>query len=138
MVEGEPVLVAACHCDYCQKRTGSVFSVQAYFSESQIVETRGETHLYNGLEVDGVASAIGRAIEYHFCTTCGSTVYWAVEGSPGSTMIAVAVGNFVDPDFLPPTREYYGTMRHHWVLPVPAADQFEAFPDEKERHRQFR
>lgn len=38
-VANEPVLVGACHCDFCQKRTGSLFGVQAYFSEGQCVET---------------------------------------------------------------------------------------------------
>ena len=33
-VDGEPLLVGACHCDFCQKRTGSIFAVQAYLSES--------------------------------------------------------------------------------------------------------
>ena len=26
-VESEPMMVAVCHCDFCQKRTGSVFQV---------------------------------------------------------------------------------------------------------------
>jgi hypothetical protein len=45
----------------------------------------------NGLEVNGLGMASGRAVEYQFCTTCGSTVYWTVEGLPGSM---IAVGNF--------------------------------------------
>ena len=117
-MENEPVLVGACHCDFCQKRTGSVVGVQAYFSADQLVEINGETKPYNGLEADGVASQDGRPIEYHFCTTCGSTVYWTVEGRSDSTTIGVAVGNFVEPDFPWPTREYYTPLRHHWMRPV--------------------
>ncbi len=86
--ENEPALVGACHCDFCQKRTGSVFAANAYFTEVQCVEIKGETKVYKGL------SAVGKAIDYHFCTTCGSTVYWTVEQSPGITMIGIAVGNF--------------------------------------------
>ena len=129
-VENEPVLVGACNCDFCQKRTGSVVGVQAYFSPDQLVETNGETKAYNGLEVDGVASQDGRPIDYHFCTTCGSTVYWTVQGPSGTATIGVAVGNFVDPEFPPPTREYYTVLRHRWIRPVPAADQFETFPEQ--------
>jgi hypothetical protein len=138
-VENEPVLVAACHCDFCQKRTGSVFAVQAYFLEDQCVEINGETKVYNGLDVDGVGSAAGQnqTPNYHFCTTCGSTVYWTVEGRPGSTVIGIAVGNFADPDFTAPMREYYARLRHRWVSPVSSADQFETFPDERERHPGF-
>jgi hypothetical protein len=79
MVENEPVLVAACHCDFCQKRAGSSFGLNAYFSQIQCVALSGETNVFNGLEVDGIASANDKAIDYHFRTTCGSTVYWTVE-----------------------------------------------------------
>jgi hypothetical protein len=109
-----------------------VFGVQAYFSPDQLVEVNGETNAYNGLEVDGVASEDGRPIEYHFCRICGSTVYWTVEGSSDTATVGVAVGNFVDPEFAPPTREYYTKLRHRWMRPtVPSADQFEMFPEQK-------
>jgi hypothetical protein len=124
-VENEPLTVVICHCDFCQKRTGSVFQVCAYFSTDQNIEVSGETKLYNGLEIDGIGSALGDGISYHFCTTCGSTVYWTITGQP---VLAIAVGNFVDPDFSAPTMEFYVTRRHRWVPPVPAADRFETFP----------
>jgi hypothetical protein len=134
-LDGDPVLVGACHCDFCQKRTGSVFAVQAYFSEEQCSEISGETKVYNGLVVDGVASQAGNVIDYHFCTTCGSTVYWTTAGTAGGSIIGVAVGNFVDPHFRPPMREYYTRLRHDWVRPVPAAQQFQTFPEQGERLR---
>jgi hypothetical protein len=34
----------------------------------------------------------GNALTFHFCPTCGSTVYWESEGFPG--YVAVAIGNF--------------------------------------------
>jgi hypothetical protein len=49
MVENEPIAVAVCHCDFCQKRTGSVFYVTAYFMTGEGIEIRGETKVYNGL-----------------------------------------------------------------------------------------
>jgi hypothetical protein len=124
-VVGEALIVSVCNCDFCQKRTGSVFQVSGYFAEDQLVEIRGEVKTYNGLEVDGVGIASGRAAEYHFCTTCGSTVYWTVDGLPGSF---IAVGNFVDPNFPAPTIESWTSLRHHWVPPAPGAAQFETFP----------
>jgi hypothetical protein len=125
-VQGDPLGVTVCHCDFCQKRTGSVLQVGARFAREQVVEISGETKTYNGLEVDGVGawgSDIG--IDYHFCTTCGSTVYWTMEGPP--PFFAISVGNFEDPDFPAPTTELHTTMRHHWVPPVPGAQQFDAF-----------
>jgi hypothetical protein len=126
-VHNEPLAVTICHCDFCQKRTGSVFQVGARFAEEQVVEISGETTTYNGQKTDGVGvggSDIG--IDYHFCTTCGSTAYWTIEGSP--PFFAIAVGNFVDPDFPTPAIEMHTAMRHQWVPPVPDTAQFEAFP----------
>ena len=83
----------------------------------------GETKIYNGLEIDGVGGQSGAGINYHFCTTCGSTLFWTVTGQP--TFIGIGVGSFVDPNFPVPTMELYTPFRHHWVPPVPTADQYE-------------
>jgi len=122
-VPGEPIFVGVCHCDFCQKRTGSVFQVGAYYPKDQHVEISGEVKSYNGLEVNGVGPVGGGSATYYFCPTCGSTVYWH-----GSRFLAVAVGNFVDPDFPAPTTEMHTRMRHRWVPPVPGAARFEEFP----------
>ena len=33
---GEPTVVTACHCLECQRRTGSVFGVGAYFKKDRV------------------------------------------------------------------------------------------------------
>lgn len=116
--------VAICHCEFCQRRTGSVFQVSAVFSEDQKVSITGETKVYNGMEINGLRSAIGDEISYHFCPTCGSTVFWTFEGR---SHVAIAVGNFANPDFPAPAIELHAPHRHRWVQPVPSAEQFEAF-----------
>jgi hypothetical protein len=121
-VEGEPRQVMTCHCDFCQKRTGSVMSVAAHFAPDQIVSISGETKTFNGLETDGVAAMGGVGIDYRFCSTCGSTLYWSYEFG-GRSITGIAVGNFVDPGFPAPTVEYFTDTRHHWVPPVPGAAQ---------------
>jgi len=40
---GEPVLVSACCCTRCQRRTGSFFGVTAYFAPDQLVARTGES-----------------------------------------------------------------------------------------------
>jgi hypothetical protein len=121
-VEGEPVAVVTCHCDFCQKRTGSVLSVGAHFAPEQVIAISGETKIYNGLEIDGVGAAGGVRIENSFCATCGSTVYWNFDFEDRS-VFGVAVGNFVDPEFPAPTVEYFIETRHHWLPPVVGAEQ---------------
>lgn len=123
-VENEPVAVVTCHCDFCQKRTGSVFQVSAVFADSEGITITGETQIYNGLVTKGVGTTDGDEIRYHFCPKCGSTVFWTFEGRP---VLVIAVGSFADPDFPAPTAELHTPYRHHWVQPVVGADQFEGF-----------
>ena len=100
---GEPVRVAMCHCLECQKRTGSTFSVHAWFQRSAI-EVRGEATAF--LRV----AESGNPITFHFCPTCGATVYWELKD-----LIAVAVGSFADPEFPLPHRAVWERRRHHWL-----------------------
>ena len=122
--QGEPLAVVVCHCDFCQKRTGSVMAVGAQFTPDQIVSITGGTKTFNGLEIDGVPAMGGVGIDYCFCATCGSTVYWNF-AFEGMAITGIAVGNFVDPSFSAPMIEYFPGMRHHWVPPVPGAEQIE-------------
>jgi hypothetical protein len=95
-----------CHCLECQRRTGAVISNQARFRREQVT-------------IDGKATTwkrtaeSGNTLTFHFCPTCGSTVYWENEGFPG--IVAVAIGNFADPNFPAPTIAVWEEMRHPWV-----------------------
>jgi hypothetical protein len=67
---------------------------------------------------------VAGGIDYHFCTTCGSTLYWQLtDPRTNQRRFAVAVGNFVDDAFPAPTTELFTKFRHHWVPPVPGALQ---------------
>ena len=55
----------------------------------------------------------GNALTFHFCPTCGSTVYWEGEGFPG--YVAVAIGSFADPSFPAPTIGVWEESRHPWL-----------------------
>lgn len=129
-VEGDPIFVARCHCDFCQKRTGSAFQLAAGFNEDQIVETLGETSVFNGLKLDGEGLKVpGQpeiGISNHFCPTCGSVVFWYNDSIEG--MRTMAVGCFVDPSFPAPTMDLFTSMRHGWVEDVTGAQSFEKFP----------
>ena len=76
--------------------------------------------------MEGVGAAgIDVAISYDFCTTCGSTVYWTFDTVPEeltgllSGVVGIAVGNFADPDFLPPTQHHFPDLRPRWLTPHP-------------------
>jgi hypothetical protein len=109
-IEGEPSRIAMCHCLQCQRRTGAVTSNQARFRLDQI-------------SFAGKASAwtrkadSGNALTFHFCATCGSTVYWENAGFPGH--VTVAIGNFADPTFPAPTIAVWEETRHPWLVLPP-------------------
>ena len=89
-IEGEPTRIAMCHCLECQRRTGAVISNQARFRLEQ-VSFAGKTTAWTR------TAESGNVMTYHFCPTCGSTVFWENEGFPGH--VTVAIGNFADPNF---------------------------------------
>jgi hypothetical protein len=105
-IEGEPSRISMCHCLECQRRTGAVISNQARFRREQVTFAGKATAWMRTAES-------GNALTFHFCPTCGSTVYWESEGFPG--YIAVAIGNFADPNFPAPTIAVWEESRHPWV-----------------------
>jgi hypothetical protein len=105
-IEGEPSRISMCHCLACQRRTGAVISNQARFRREQVT--------FAGEAATWMRTAeSGNALTFHFCPTCGSTVYWEGEGFPG--YVAVAIGNFTDPNFPAPTIAVWEESRHPWV-----------------------
>jgi hypothetical protein len=105
-IKGEPARISMCHCLACQRRTGAVISNQAFFLREQITFA-GEVMTWSR------TAESGRALTFHFCPICGSTVYWEGERFPG--YVAVAIGNFADPSFPPPTIAVWEHQRHLWV-----------------------
>lgn len=106
-VKGDPSIVAACNCLQCQKRTGSLFGVVAFFEDTRIVETSG-THACFERSSDS-----GRPVRIFFCPSCGSSVFWKVEFLNGST--GIAAGCFADPNFPKPRSVAWTATKHEWV-----------------------
>jgi len=102
----KPLIVIACHCLDCQRRSGAPFGVLAYYRLEQ-VGIEGEARSYVRL------SAGGQAFETFFCETCGSTVYARLEKQP--TLVGVAVGAIAEPSFPAPTWSVWEQSRHDWV-----------------------
>lgn len=115
--EGEPRKVSLCHCEQCQRRTGSAFSV-AVFYERALVAVRGEAASYVR------SSASGFAVDFRFCPACGSNLFWYPARMPA--LVGVAYGCFADRDFAMPEQAVWAAEGHRWVsLPddMPSFDQ---------------
>jgi hypothetical protein len=105
-VEGEPTAVVACHCIECQRRTGAVFGVGAYFPEERLM-FEGKTSQYSR------PTDSGESFIQHFCPGCGTTLFWRAGKFPGH--VGIAVGAFADPSFPQPARSVWEQSRHSWI-----------------------
>ena len=105
-LSGEPASIVACHCIACQKRTGSVLGVGAYYPAAQ-VDVSGSAHAFKR------TSDAGHTFTSHFCPTCGTSLYWESGKNPG--MIGIAVGALADPRFPRPLRSVWEETKHDWV-----------------------
>lgn len=121
--EGDPRFIAMCHCELCQRRTGTSYNLGAWFERSA-VDTQGAEHTYTRTGDD---SDVG--IIFHFCPTCGTSVYWNSPAGSLPEMLGVAVGCFADPDFPAPSLSVYGRRRHHWLPRLDGVPCFTAGPD---------
>ncbi|MGO4174671.1 GFA family protein [Bosea sp. TAF32] len=101
--QGEPAIVALCHCRECQMRTGSAYGVAALFAREAIVTSGGHAD-YNRPADSGLR------VPNHFCPRCGSTVFW--ESSRRPELRVVAVVAFADPDSRPRRRVFFEQHRH--------------------------
>jgi hypothetical protein len=124
--EGEPVVVGACNCTQCQRRTGSVFGVGAYFPADKVQTVSGSSKTFVR------PGDLGTKYSLYFCPTCGSTVYW--EGTLLPSLRGVAVGCFSDPSFPPPQQAFFTENRHSWVTFPPRAMLHETEPSLEDVH----
>jgi len=103
----EPLRVSICHCNACQRRTGSVFGVQARFRVEAVV-IRGNSTAFVRTGESGASAT------FHFCPVCGATVYYRLDAVDG--LIGVPVGAFSKADFPAPTISVYEECMHPWVI----------------------
>lgn len=107
---GEPERVYLCHCQACQRRTGTAFHVGATYAKDR-VRLDGEPKVH---ERD---SDSGNRIRFHFCPNCGTTLYW--EGERNPTLCGVAVGAFGAEAFPPPSDSIWEETMFRWLgMPV--------------------
>lgn len=109
--QGEPQRVTICHCNWCQRRTGSAFGVEAVYAEDQVT-VRGDTVS----EFRHVSDESGRWLDVAFCGRCGSNLGFTLQAVPG--IRTLPAGAFDDPSWLSPERyafrHVYTRSRRDW------------------------
>ena len=105
---GDPLATAICHCEHCQRQSGSAFSVNIIAHKSQLT-LNGELRTYQerGENNDDVY------VERRFCPTCGSSVISELMKRDG--VIAIKAGLLDDKSSVKPGVEVWCVDRQPWV-----------------------
>ena len=104
-IDGSPLVNAVCHCNDCKKRTGSAFGLSVYIKNKQIVKTQGQSTIYK------ITGDINQ--ERHFCSNCGTTLYWKLSNYPELT--GIAGGCFASTKILDPDYSFTNENKCHWL-----------------------
>jgi hypothetical protein len=117
-VQGEPVRAYVCHCTFCQRFTGSAFSVITWFNEENVEITGDGIATY-----DHTVDDTNRWFRLHFCGRCGTTFMATEERQPGIRLIMV--GTFDDPNWVQLKRSIWMRSAQKWVVMPDQLEQYE-------------
>lgn len=107
-IVGEPAVCQVCHCQFCQRRSGSAFAMVAYFDEREVTFLQGELQDYEHRSDES-----GRWLKTQFCRQCGTTVTHTVEIRPG--LRAISMGTLDDPEWPTIQRHIWVQSKRSWV-----------------------
>ncbi|MEV4420139.1 GFA family protein [Patulibacter sp. NPDC049589] len=108
--DGDPALTAICHCDDCQRQSGTSFSVNVAVPRAQFHLTAGDAALRQ-FETVGTDSEKPRA--RNFCGTCGSPVFTVLSEMP--ELAFIKAGTLDDRAGLAPQLEVWCDRAQPWV-----------------------
>ena len=109
----DPERITLCHCNSCQLRTGTAFSIQGRFPRAKVtIEGKSTKWTFPSDGKKQVCDSVGAT--YHFCPVCGTTVYWDI--APAPDLIGIAIGTFFDPAFPPPKISGFEKYAHPWAM----------------------
>ncbi|WP_102223502.1 GFA family protein [Acidimangrovimonas sediminis] len=103
-----PLFVHCCHCNWCQRETGSAFALNAMIEVDRVVLLAGV--------VDRVAtpSASGKGQTIARCPECQVAV-WSHYAGAGEAVAFVRVGTLDTPAACPPDIHIFTSTRLPWV-----------------------
>lgn len=114
-VQGEPTMVALCHCTMCRRATGAPAVGWAMF-DADLVE------FMHDRPADYASSPDARR---GFCARCGTSLSFTADYLPG--LIDLTLGSLDEPARLPPQFHYWEAERLPWL----------GIADGLPRHREF-
>jgi hypothetical protein len=118
-----PMFVHCCHCQDCQRQTGSAFVINALIETDRVEKLAGAT------EAVSVPTDSGRPHIIHRCPQCRVAV-WSHYGGV-LPLSFIRVGTLDEPSALPPDVHIYTRTKLPWVALPAEAPAFEAYYDSK-------
>lgn len=115
-----PLIVYACHCTDCQKRSGSAFGLSMWVRLSSIVVTKGEAALHVSLTRDGQPRH-GR-----ICAKCGTRLWSEPQSRPG--LAVVRPGTLDDTSWLRPAAHFWTRSAQPWFVFPEGVPRYETQP----------
>ena len=125
-IEGDPVVVAHCHCIDCQRLSGAGHATGAMFAEAG-VSLSGDAASF------ALTSDSGATVTRLFCPTCGSPLFGKNTGMPG--FMTVTLGTLDRPDLLTPQVAVFARTRRAWDTMDSSVATFDAQPSWKPADR---
>ena len=91
-VAGDPDIVVVCHCEWCQRRTGTAFAVIPKFLKEDFELLSGTLTTYRAV------NDFGRWLDLAFCPRCGTNIGFTQERRPWAQ--AIDAGTFDEPGWI--------------------------------------
>jgi len=117
---GEPLMVYACHCTDCQKRSGSAFGLSMWVQRRALEVTQGEVALHMAPTEDG------RVRHSRICAACGIRL-WS-EPPPHPAFAIVRAGTLDDTSWLRPVAHLWTRSAQPWFAFPEGVPRYETQP----------
>jgi hypothetical protein len=106
--EAEPLMTAVCHCENCQRQSGTAFSIIVGVPAGSL-RFQGEENLATYAD----RGTSGKAVNRRFCRNCGSPIVSLVDVMP--QVHFVKAGTLDDRSWLQPTAQFWCDSAQPWV-----------------------
>jgi hypothetical protein len=118
-IDADPVRSGICHCQCCQRYTGSAFQPFMIFPRTAV-------RLEGTLTSFSARSDRGGIVYRRFCPNCGSGVINGSEADPGIAVILA--GTLDDPSRFNPTVELFCGRAQSWLQLAGQRQRFPGMP----------
>lgn len=106
-ITGQPLRMAMCFCQECQKGSGSAFGMSAIVRKEDFELYRGQSKSWTRI------ADTGRPVEQHFCPDCGCRLFHIPTWQDG--VLNVRAGTLDDTTQFRPTLAVWAKRKADWL-----------------------